>query len=249
MKTKYKIIRMRFNQIISEKNIGKQRRNKSFIQSHNKYIEEKIERNSTSSNHTKNSFYLKEKQEDKTNILNKKFNVLKKTLEKLQFIIEKNIKNELDLTLNILNEVKKLKNNFINEIINDKELMDNNYLKKGENITKKIENNGNKMISNNIKIILDDNLNNINNQLNKLNIYSNMQNNYFNNINEDINEQFNNINVIYNEIKQNEVNSEQNIEKIKNKIKNFDNKENIKREKFREDIFSILNIELNKIIK
>ena len=215
MKTKYKIIRMRFNQIISEKNIGKQRRNKSFIQSHNKYIEEKIERNSTSSNHTKNSFCLKEKQEDKTNILNKKFNVLKKTLEKLQFIIEKNIKNELDSTLNILNEVKKLKNNFINEII-----YSNLF-----------------------------NLNNINNQLNKLNIYSNMQNNYFNNINEDINEQFNNINVIYNEIKQNEVNSEQNIEKIKNKIKNFDNKENIKREKFREDIFSILNIELNKIIK
>ena len=55
--------------------------------------------------------------------------------------------------------------------------------------------------------------------------------------------------IIYNTIKQNEINDGQKIEKIKNKIKYFGDKENIKTEKFREDIFSILNIELNKLIK
>ena len=243
MKDKYKIIRKNFEKIISEKNIEKQKRNKSFIISHNKYIEENIESNRSASNHTKNS---RSNKENKKDILNKKFNILKKTLEKLQFIIEKNIKSESDCTFFMMDNIKKVKNFYINEFINDKKLFDRNLNIKRENILNKIENNEQNKLSSDIKIMLDNNLNNINQQLNKLNIYTNKQNNYFNNINEDINEQ---MIIIYNTIKQNEINDGQKIEKIKNKIKYFGDKENIKREKFREDIFSILNIELNKLIK
>ena len=243
MKDKYKIIRKNFEKIISEKNIEKQKRNKSFIISHNKYIEENIESNRSASNHTKNS---RSNKENKKDILNKKFNILKKTLEKLQFIIEKNIKSESDCTFFMMDNIKKVKNFYINEFINDKKSFDRNLNIKRENILNKIENNEQNKLSSDIKIMLDNNLNNINQQLNKLNIYTNKQNNYFNNINEDINEQ---MIIIYNTIKQNEINDGQKIEKIKNKIKYFGDKENIKREKFREDIFSILNIELNKLIK
>ena len=243
MKDKYKIIRKNFEKIISEKNIEKQKRNKSFIISHNKYIEENIESNRSALNYTKNSCL---NEENKKDILNKKFNILKKTLEKLQFIIEKNIKSESDCTFFMMDNIKKVKNFYINEFINDKKLFDRNLNIKRENILNKIENNEQNKLSSDIKIMLDNNLNNINQQLNKLNIYTNKQNNYFNNINEGINEQ---MLIIYNTIKQNEINDGQKIEKIKNKIKYFGDKENIKREKFREDIFSILNIELNKLIK
>ena len=243
MKDKYKIIRKNFEKIISEKNIEKQKRNKSFIISHNKYIEENIESNRSALNYTKNSCLNKENKKD---ILNKKFNILKKTLEKLQFIIEKNIKSESDCTFFMMDTNKKVENFYINEFINDKKSFDRNLNIKRENILNKIENNEQNKSSSDIKIMLDNNLNNMNQQLNKLNIYTNKQNNYFNNINEDINEQ---MIIIYNTIKQNEINDGQKIEKIKNKIKYFGDKENIKREKFREDIFSILNIELNKLIK
>ena len=243
MKDKYKIIRKNFEKIISEKNIEKQKRNKSFIISHNKYIEENIESNRSALNYTKNSCL---NEENKKDILNKKFNILKKTLEKLQFIIEKNIKSESDCTFFRMDNIKKVKNFYINELLNDKKSFDRNLNIKRENILNKIENNEQNKLSSDIKIMLDNNLNNMNQQLNKLNIYTNKQNNYFNNINEDINEQ---MIIIYNTIKQNEINDGQKIEKIKNKIKYFGDKENIKREKFREDIFSILNIELNKLIK
>lgn len=243
MKDKYKIIRKNFEKIISEKNIEKQKRNKSFIISHNKYIEENIESNRSALNYTKNSCL---NEENKKDILNKKFNILKKTLEKLQFIIEKNIKSESDCTFFMMDNIKKVKNFYINEFINNKKSFDRNLNIKRENILNKIENNEQNKLSSDIKIMLDNNLNNMNQQLNKLNIYTNKQNNYFNNINEDINEQ---MIIIYNTIKQNEINDGQKIEKIKNKIKYFGDKENIKREKFREDIFSILNIELNKLIK
>ena len=243
MKDKYKIIRKNFEKIISEKNIEKQRGGGSFIISHNKYIEENIESNRSALNYTKNSCL---NEENKKEILNKKFNILKKTLEKLQFIIEKNIKSESDCTFFMMDNIKKVKNFYINEFINDKKSFDRNLNIKRENILNKIENNEQNKLSSDIKIMLDNNLNNMNQQLNKLNIYTNKQNNYFNNINEDINEQ---MIIIYNTIKQNEINDGQKIEKIKNKIKYFGDKENIKREKFREDIFSILNIELNKLIK
>lgn len=242
-KDKHKTTRKNFEKIISEKYIEKQKRNKSFIISHNKYIEENIESNRSALNYTKNSCL---NEENKKDILNKKFNILKKTLEKLQFIIEKNIKSESDCTFFMMDNIKKVKNFYINEFINDKKSFDRNLNIKRENILNKIENNEQNKLSSDIKIMLDNNLNNINQQLNKLNIYTNKQNNYFNNINEDINEQ---MIIIYNTIKQNEINDGQKIEKIKNKIKYFGDKENIKREKFREDIFSILNIELNKLIK
>ena len=186
MNDKYKIIRKKFEKIISDKNIEKQKRNKSFIISHNKYIEENIESNDRSAlNKTKNSFLLNE--ENKREILNKKFHILKKTLEKLQFIIEKSIKNESDFSFGMIDNIKKLKNIYINEFINDKKSFDKDLNIKGEDILKKIENTEQNILSNNIKIMLDNNLNNINQQLNKLNIYTNKQNNYFNNINEDIN--------------------------------------------------------------
>ena len=213
MKDKYKIIRKNFEKIISEKNIEKQKRNKSFIISHNKYIEENIESNRSALNYTKNSCL---NEENKKDILNKKFNILKKTLEKLQFIIEKNIKSESDCTFFMMDNIKKVKNFYINEFINDKKSFDRNLNIKRENILNKIENNEKNKLSSDIKIMLDNNLNNINQQLNKLNIYTNKQNNYFNNINEDINEQ---MIIIYNTIKQNEINDGQKIEKIKNKIK------------------------------
>ena len=184
MKDKYKIIRKNFEKIISEKNIEKQKRNKSFIISHNKYIEENIESNRSALNYTKNSCL---NEENKKDILNKKFNILKKTLEKLQFIIEKNIKSESDCTFFMMDNIKKVKNFYINEFINDKKSFDRNLNIKRENILNKIENNEQNKLSSDIKIMLDNNLNNINQQLNKLNIYTNKQNNYFNNINEDIN--------------------------------------------------------------
>ena len=184
MKDKYKIIRKNFEKIISEKNIEKQKRNKSFIISHNKYIEENIESNRSALNYTKNSCL---NEENKKDILNKKFNILKKTLEKLQFIIEKNIKSESDCTFFMMDNIKKVKNFYINEFINNKKSFDRNLNIKRENILNKIENNEQNKLSSDIKIMLDNNLNNINQQLNKLNIYTNKQNNYFNNINEDIN--------------------------------------------------------------
>ena len=186
MKDKYKIIRKNFEKIISEKNIEKQKRNKSFIISHNKYIEENIESNRSALNYTKNSCL---NEENKKDILNKKFNILKKTLEKLQFIIEKNIKSESDCTFFMMDNIKRVKNFYINEFINDKKSFDRNLNIKRENILNKIENNEQNKLFSDIKIMLDNNLNNINQQLNKLNIYTNKQNNYFNNINEDINEQ------------------------------------------------------------
>ena len=175
MKDKYKIIRKNFEKIISEKNIEKQKRNKSFIISHNKYIEENIESNRSALNYTKNSCL---NEENKKDILNKKFNILKKTLEKLQFIIEKNIKSESDCTFFMMDNIKKVKNFYINEFINDKKLFDRNLNIKRENILNKIENNEQNKLSSDIKIMLDNNLNNINQQLNKLNIYTNKQNNF-----------------------------------------------------------------------
>ena len=127
MKDKYKIIRKNFEKIISEKNIEKQKRNKSFIISHNKYIEE-----------------------NKKDILNKKFNILKKTLEKLQFIIEKNIKSESDCTFFMMDNIKKVKNFYINEFINDKKSFDRNLNIKRENILNKIENNEKNKLSSDI---------------------------------------------------------------------------------------------------
>ena len=138
MKDKYKIIRKNFEKIISEKNIEKQKRNKSFIISHNKYIEENIESNRSALNYTKNSCL---NEENKKDILNKKFNILKKTLEKLQFIIEKNIKSESDCTFFMMDNIKKVKNFYINEFINDKKSFDRNLNIKRENILNKIENN------------------------------------------------------------------------------------------------------------
>ena len=175
MKDKYKIIRKNFEKIISEKNIEKQKRNKSFIISHNKYIEENIESNRSALNYTKNSCL---NEENKKDILNKKFNILKKTLEKLQFIIEKNIKSESDCTFFMMDNIKKVKNFYINEFINDKKSFDRNLNIKRENILNKIENNEQNKSSSDIKIMLDNNLNNMNQQLNKLNIYTNKQNNF-----------------------------------------------------------------------
>ena len=175
MKDKYKIIRKNFEKIISEKNIEKQKRNKSFIISHNKYIEENIESNRSALNYTKNSCL---NEENKKDILNKKFNILKKTLEKLQFIIEKNIKSESDCTFFMMDNIKKVKNFYINEFINDKKSFDRNLNIKRENILNKIENNEKNKLSSDIKIMLDNNLNNMNQQLNKLNIYTNKQNNF-----------------------------------------------------------------------
>ena len=163
MKDKYKIIRKNFEKIISEKNIEKQKRNKSFIISHNKYIEENIESNRSALNYTKNSCL---NEENKKDILNKKFNILKKTLEKLQFIIEKNIKSESDCTFFMMDNIKKVKNFYINEFINDKKSFDRNLNIKRENILKKIENNEQNKLSSDIKIMLDNNLNNIKQQLN-----------------------------------------------------------------------------------
>ena len=165
MKDKYKIIRKNFEKIISEKNIEKQKRNKSFIISHNKYIEENIESNRSALNYTKNSCL---NEENKKDILNKKFNILKKTLEKLQFIIEKNIKSESDCTFFMMDNIKKVKNFYINEFINDKKSFDRNLNIKRENILNKIENNEQNKLSSDIKIMLDNNLNNMNQQLNKL---------------------------------------------------------------------------------
>ena len=151
MKDKYKIIRKNFEKIISEKNIEKQKRNKSFIISHNKYIEENIESNRSALNYTKNSCL---NEENKKDILNKKFNILKKTLEKLQFIIEKNIKSESDCTFFMMDNIKKVKNFCVDEFINDKKSFDRNLNIKRENILNKIENNEQNKLSSDIKIML-----------------------------------------------------------------------------------------------
>ena len=82
----------------------------------------------------------------------------------------------------MMDNIKKVKNFYINEFINDKKSFDRNLNIKRENILNKIENNEQNKLSSDIKIMLDNNLNNINQQLNKLNIYTNKQNNYFNNM-------------------------------------------------------------------
>ena len=91
MKQRYDNIRKKFNQILNEKNKFKEKRSHSFIEPNNNYIKNELD-NNDSFILTKNSFYKKD--ESNNIILNKKYNILKKSLDKLQLIIEKNIKEE-----------------------------------------------------------------------------------------------------------------------------------------------------------
>ena len=120
MKEKYKKIRNRFEQIVYEKNEEKEKRNKSFIESHKKNMEIVITDNEIDLNLTKNSFTSKEKKkvnkDDKRLIFNKKFNILKKAIEKLKFLIEKNINNENLITNEIIENIFVLEQFYKNEL-------------------------------------------------------------------------------------------------------------------------------------
>ena len=253
MNEKYIDIRKRFKQIITEKNNEKEKRNKSFIQSHKKYLEDSSDNNSDNSylNLTKISFFLKNEKEgnNKNNILDKKYNLLKKSIEKLQFIIEKNIKTEKVSTNNILKNINQIKNIYINELLKEQNSMESDLNMIKEKYMKKIDNNEMNIMDGGIKDFMNNNMKDINNTIDKINIFANQQNNLFNNINSDINEQFNNINIIYEKEIQRKNKIDESLDKINNKINIFEKKENIKREKFKEDIFNILNTELNKLNK
>ena len=91
MKERYGDIKNEFRQILNKKNKPNDRRNRSFIEFDSKYIQQETEDNNLLSL-TKNSFYKKEyNSEEEGAILNKKYNILKKTLDKLQIILENNI--------------------------------------------------------------------------------------------------------------------------------------------------------------
>ena len=251
MKEKYKNIRNRFDQIVYEKNEEKEKRNKSFIESHKKNMEIDITDNEIDLNLTKNSFTSKEKikvnKDDKRLIFNKKFNILKKAIEKLKFLIEKNINNENLITNEMIENIFVFKQFYKNELIKDQKTLEVNLKTIKEKYSNEIEYIQDNKTGNDIKGIIDENTNKINDAINKINNYSTKQNNYFKNINIDINEQFNNISEKYkvNKISENEINKD--INEIKKKINNFGNKEYKNRENFKDDIFNILESELNKL--
>ena len=192
MNEKYNNIRKRFKQIITEKNNEKEKRNKSFIQSHKKYLDDNSDNTSDNSylNLTKNSFFLKNEKEggvsNNNNILDKKFNLLKKSIEKLQFIVEKNIKNEKNSTNNIVKNINQIKNFYINELLKEQNSMENDLNIIKEKYVKEIDNNEINIIDRDIKEFMNNNMNDINNTIDKINVYANKQNNLFNNINADI---------------------------------------------------------------
>ena len=252
MKERYKKIRNRFEQIIYEKNEEKEKRNKSYIQSHINNMEINITDNeSIDFNLTKNSYISKDKiklnKNNKVLILNKKFNILKKAIEKLQCLIEKNINNENLITNEIIENISVFEQFYKNELIKDQKTLEINLKIIKEKYLNEMENIEEKTTRNDIKEIIDENTNKLNETINKINNFSTKQNNYFKNINIDINDQFNSIYEKYKEYKINENEITKDLNKIKNKINIFGNKENKNRENFKDDILNILESELNKL--
>lgn len=255
MNEKYKIIRKKFQQIINEKNNLKEKRSKSFIEINNSYIPHETENNNNNndiSNITKNSFYIKE---DNTMnaILNKKFNILKKSLDKLQLIIENNINNDNKETNKIIDNIYQIKNHYKNELINDSISMSNDL----QLIKKEFSNEIKKRETSELDAWTDVNnlknemASNINESRDRINFYLNNQQNYLNNINkkitdqvEQINNSFNN-DMQYSNQKYNIIMND--ITSINNKINIFDSKEGINRQNFKDSITCILNSEIDKI--
>ena len=123
MKERYGDIKNEFRQILNKKNKPNDRRNRSFIEFDSKYIQQETEDNNLLSL-TKNSFYKKEyNSEEEGAILNKKYNILKKTLDKLQIILENNIEKEKKETNDKIKKINNIKTYYINELINEKIFM------------------------------------------------------------------------------------------------------------------------------
>ena len=254
MKEKYKNITKKFKQIINEKNSLKEKRSKSFIENNIGYLSNEAENNNNDvCNLTKNSFYIKE-DNNMNIILNKKFDVLKKSLDKLQLIIENNINYDIKETNNTIENIEQIKNNYKNELINDSVIMTNDLQlirKDFSNKIKKIELN----LETNINSIINNATNeiksNIKEEHDKLNYYLNNQQNYFNNINQNISEELKQINNNYNDDIQHSTQKYSvimnDITTLNNKIALFDKKEEINRQNFRDSITYILNSEIDKI--
>ena len=157
MKERYNNVRKRFNKIISLKTNEKDKRNKSFILSHKKYIEDETDSYNNSFNLTKNSFFVKEESKDYKNnkfmILDKKYNILKKSLEKLKILIEININSEKESTNDIINNINILKEKHINELTKEKKIMDNNLILIKDKYINEIENNEGNRICNDINML------------------------------------------------------------------------------------------------
>ena len=255
MKERYKNIRKKFNQIIKEKYNLKEKRSRSFIEPNHNYIRREKDNNNNNDdfNITKNIFYKNE--ENNTNsILNTKFNILKKSLDKLSLIIEKNSNKENKYIDDAIKNIINIKYYYINELNNDS-IRINNDLK----LINREFNNKMKNKEANEFVEVDDLINNltnesnniINNSINKINFYSDNQQKYFDNINKDIKDQIKEINndsnndLIYSNQKYNLIMND--ISSFNKKILLLDNEENNNRENFKKDINNILNYEIDNL--
>ena len=260
MKQRYGNLRKRFKQIINEKNKFKEKRSHSFIEPDSNYFKKELDDNENDSfTLTKNSFYKKE--ENNINIiLNKKYNILKKSLDKLQLILEKNIKEDNIYKNNAIQNVYNIKNYYINELANDTFALSNelqiikNVFEDGINKRKEYKNNIYNEVNNLVGDITKNTTNTndeVNNPRNKIELYMNNQQNYFHKINQDMKRQIEDINLSCNDDMQysnqkyniimNDINA------FKDKIYKSDKKEKINREEFKEKISCILNDEIDKI--
>ena len=250
MNERFMDLREKFRQIINKKRNLKDRRSRSFIDFNNNYIQQETENNEIM-NLTKNSFYIKEDNNKKGAILNKKFNILKNTLDKLQIILENNINTEVKETNDIINGINNIKSHYINELMNEKiSICDNlQMIKRGftEEIKKSELNN----IKTEANYLINDCKDELNKQENKINNFSHNQQNYFNGINHDIYKNIEELNVKsnndinYSNQKYNSILND--FSSLNNKIRLLDEEEKINREKFRKDINYILNSEIENL--
>lgn len=253
MKERYDIIRKRFKQIINEKNNLKEKRNHSFIESNNNSIKKELG-NKNSFNLTKNSFYKKEKFK-KNLVLNQKYYILKKSLDKLQLILEKNINEENIYKNDIIGNIHNIKSYYMNELTkdtislqNDLQSIKNEFLEEIK-IRESNKDDINNEVNNLVNSFTNNNNIEINCPKNKINLYRNNQQNYFSNINKEIKQQIREVNLSCNndiqysnqkyEIIMNDISS------FNNKIRILDKEEAVNREKFKEEITYILNCEID----
>lgn len=255
MKQRYDNIRKKFKQIVNEKNKFKEKRSHSFIESNNNYINNEMD-NEDSFHLTKNSFYKKEEYNINI-ILNKKYNVLKKSLDKLQLILQKSINEENNHKNDIIENAHNIKNYYIKELANNTIAINNDLkciqnefqdeMKKREDYKNIINNE----ISNLVKDITNTTNNTLNNPIYKIQYYKNNQQNNFVDINKDMKEQIQEFNLFcnndmkYSNQKYNIIIND--IMSFKDKINISDKKENLNREKFKEEIRFILNSEIDNL--
>ena len=260
MKEKFKNIRTRFKQLINEKNNLKGRRNNSFIDiNYNYEIKPKDNNYNDEFNLTKNNINVENKNNDfkMNSILDKKFNILKQSLEKIQLLIENNINKENQNTNNIINKIQNINNNYMNELLNDGIRIKNDLKNIQKEYSKDIKKQESNQLDSDIEV--NDLINEITKEtkkqiyepMDKINFFKNNQQKYFEDINNKIKENFEDINnscnndIEYSNQKFNIIMND--INSFNNQVYMLDNEENVNRENFRKSINDILNIEIDNL--